>query len=498
MNSEYFFIFEMANNHMGDVSHGLRIIQELKKATEGFDFKFAVKLQYRHLPDFIHPDFRNRTDLKFVKRFSETALSWEDYKRIKDGIVEAGFISMCTPWDEVSVEKIVEHGYDYLKVPSCYLTDWPLAEKIGKTSLPLVISTAGEPFEEIDRVVSFYLHRKKQLSIMHCVGEYPTPISNLQLNQIDLLRQRYKGVPIGYSTHEEPTQLEAIKLAIAKGATLFEKHVGVETDKYKLNAYSANPEQIRLWLGAAKVAREMTGIVGQRYHFSEIEKKTLGDLQRAVFARKVIKATEKIGSLDIFLSIPGTEGQLVANDLSKYVHFRAKRDFAVNEAIRWEDVEFEDHRPGILSIVKEIKQLLSESGTVIPGQLELELSHHYGLQKFREFGSTTITVVNREYCKRVIVMLPGQKHPEQWHNLKDETYHLLHGEIELTLNGSPRSHVKNDVVIIPRKVLHAFVAPKGAVIEEISSAYDQNDSLYTDGTINGNKNRKTYITYWTE
>src|ERR1700685_3409454 len=129
----------MANNHMGDVDHGKRIIRELKEACSGFDFRFAVKLQYRQLPDLIHPDFRGRTDLKFIKRFTETVLSWDDYRRLKDAIVEQGFLSICTPFDENSVDKVIEHGFDYLKVASCSLTDWPLAEKIATTSLPLIL-----------------------------------------------------------------------------------------------------------------------------------------------------------------------------------------------------------------------------------------------------------------------------------------------------------------------------------------------------------------------
>ena len=56
---------------------------------------------------------------------------------------------------------IVEHGYDFMKVPSCYMADWPLLERIAKYDLPIVASTAGEPLEEIDRVVSFFRHRNK-------------------------------------------------------------------------------------------------------------------------------------------------------------------------------------------------------------------------------------------------------------------------------------------------------------------------------------------------
>jgi sialic acid synthase SpsE/mannose-6-phosphate isomerase-like protein (cupin superfamily) len=490
------FIFEMANNHMGDVAHGIRIVQELRTACEGFPFRFAIKLQYRHIPDFIHPDFRERRDLKFVKRFTETALSWENYRLIKDAILEHDFMSICTPWDDLSVDKIVEHGYDCIKVPSCYLTDWPLAEKIAKTDLPIIISTAGEPFEEIDRVVSFYQHRNKKLSILHCVGEYPTAEANLQLNQIELLRQRYSGVEIGYSTHESPDQQAAIMLAVAKGATVFEKHVGVPTDRYPLNAYSATPAQVRDWLCSAQRAIAMGGVTGRRHEFSEVEKKTLSDLRRAVFAKRDIASGEIIRSEDVFLSIPGQFGQIVANDLSKYREFRALRPIVAKAPVLATDVSESDHQKAIYDIIQDVKALMRTSRTIVPSQLELEISHHYGLDQFRRFGSTTITVVNREYCKRVILCLPGQTHPEQWHELKDETYHLLYGEIELTLDGAKRTVHQNEVVVIPRGVKHEFTSREGAVIEEISSAYSQSDSYYTDTSINQNKQRKTLITHW--
>lgn len=363
------FIFEMANNHMGDVAHGIRIIRELYEACRGFPFRFAVKLQYRHIPDFIHPDYRNRFDLKFVKRFSETALSWENYRRLKDAIVEYGFTSICTPWDDVSVDQIAAHGYDFIKVPSCYLTDWPLAEKIASTSLPIILSTAGEPFEEIDRVVSFYKHRNKQLSILHCVGEYPTPAANLQLNQIDLLRKRYPGIEIGYSTHESPDQLEAVMIAIAKGATVFEKHVGCPTEKYAINGYSATPEQVRSWLGAAQRALAMGGEAEHRHEFSAAEKKTLGELHRAVFARRDIEPGEVVRPGDVFLSIPGVAGQLVANDLSKYTEFRATERIPARAAVMRANVAAKDHQKLVLSIVHEVKGLLKASRTVVPSSL---------------------------------------------------------------------------------------------------------------------------------
>jgi hypothetical protein len=68
------FILELANNHMGDLQHGLRIIRDCHEAARPFraEFRVAFKLQYRHLESFIHLDYAGRSDLKYVKRFSET------------------------------------------------------------------------------------------------------------------------------------------------------------------------------------------------------------------------------------------------------------------------------------------------------------------------------------------------------------------------------------------------------------------------------------------
>src|SRR5438309_596367 len=198
------FVFEMANNHMGRVEHGLRIVEAMREASRGFPFSFAIKLQYRDIDSFIHPDYIHRHDLKFVKRFSETRLSWKQFKQLKDAIENAGFISVCTPSDEISVDRIEEHGYKFIKISSCYLTDWPLLERIAKTNKPVIASTAGAGLAEIDRVVSFFRHREKVLSLMHCGGEYPTGAGNLHLGPIRLLKQGYPDVEYGSSTDERP------------------------------------------------------------------------------------------------------------------------------------------------------------------------------------------------------------------------------------------------------------------------------------------------------
>ncbi|NEX21701.1 hypothetical protein G3480_15510 [Thiorhodococcus mannitoliphagus] len=127
------FVFEMANNHEGSVEHGREIIRQFKTSVVGMPFRFAVKLQYRHLDTFIHPAYRDRQDTKYVKRFLDTELNEDQLHQLKDAIAEAGFIPICTPFAEDSVDWIERHGFQILKIASCSLTDWPLLERIGAT-----------------------------------------------------------------------------------------------------------------------------------------------------------------------------------------------------------------------------------------------------------------------------------------------------------------------------------------------------------------------------
>ncbi|MCX7661658.1 MAG: N-acetylneuraminate synthase family protein, partial [Candidatus Omnitrophica bacterium] len=402
------FIFELANNHQGDLNHGLRIIREIYKVCKNFDFNFGFKLQYRNLDTFIHPDFRERTEFKYVKRFLETRLNEEEFKILLEEIKNLGFLAVCTPFDEPSVDLVEKHNFDIIKIGSCSLTDWPLLERIAKTDKPLIISTAGAELEEIDKVVMFFEHREKVFALMHCVAEYPTSSEHLELNQIDLLKKRYPNVTIGYSTHEDPDNFDAIKIAIAKGAEIFEKHVGIRTKKYPLNAYSARPSQIEKWLKSAQEAFKICGIKDKRYTFFEKEKKDLKELKRGVFAKREIKKGEKLKiNENIFLAIPHTEGQILAYDLSKYNEFTVLRDILNKEPILFKDVEVKNLRSRVLEIINKIRLILVESRIVLPNKLEFELSHHYGIENFEKFGAALINCINREYCKKIIILLPG-------------------------------------------------------------------------------------------
>jgi sialic acid synthase SpsE/mannose-6-phosphate isomerase-like protein (cupin superfamily) len=493
---EPLFIFEMANNHMGLPEHGLKIIREFGRISREFPFRFGFKLQYRQLDSFIHPQYKGRTDYKYVKRFSETRLSADEFKMLVDEMKAHGFVTICTPFDQESVDLIEQHDFDIIKIASCSFLDWPLLERIAQAEKPVIASTAGIPFQDIDKVVSFLEHRKKDFALMHCVAQYPTPAAQLQLNQIDLLKARYPEIRIGYSTHEAPDNLDSVKVAVGKGVTLFEKHVGIRENGIGLNDYSSDPEQAHGWLKSAQAAFEMCGVSGKRAEFSSAELSSLRSLQRGLFTKRAFKAGERIPHEAVFAAIPTMDGHVTTNDLSKYAEIFATGDIEADAPLLSSNTSMRNVRDEVYKIVQDVKGLLLKSGVTIPSQVDLEISHHYGIDRFYEFGLTMMTIVNRVYCKKLIVLLPGQKHPTQYHRQKEETFHILYGEADIALNGTSRRLKTGETVTVEREVHHFFGSQTGAIIEEISSTHFSNDSFYLDPAIMRNENRKTLLTYW--
>lgn len=496
---------EMANNHMGDFNHGIRMIDEFAEVAEKYKDKlrFSWKFQFRDIPTFIHPDYQSRMDIKYVKRFSETNLTEQEFLKLKEYAESKGFISMCTAFDENSVDRLNNMNFQMAKVASCSSTDWPLLDKLVTLDIPIIVSTAGTALKDVDSIVSFLQHKGQReyvhddVAIMHCVGEYPTDFKNFQLNQIDLFKNRYKDITIGFSTHEPPEDSQTVQLAVAKGISLFEKHVAVDTKEYPKNEYSATPDNLDKWLSSMIKAYEMCGVENERHVFSDKEISDLRQFRRGVFAKKKIEIGDTLSSDNVFYAWPNQENQMLSTDMSKFYEYIAKTSFDINEPIFSSSINSSDIRSNLWTIVNDIKEFLKVAKVVFPGKADLEISHHYGIDNFYKTGLTMITIVNREYCKKLLITLPNQNHPEQYHNKKEETFHVLYGDVQLKLDSKLRILKKGDVITIEPGVRHEFSSKEGCIIEEISSTHYVDDSYYTDDSIHKNKNRKTFITdFW--
>ena len=94
--------------------------------------------------------------------------------------------------------------------------------------------------------------------------------------------------------------------------------------------------------------------------------------------------------------------------------------------------------------------------------------------------------------------MPNQRHPAHLHKIKEETFQILHGELEITVGGESKVYKPGDIVLVNTGVMHSFSSKTGAIFEEISTKHIVGDSYYEDVNINENKKRKTNFTYWLE
>lgn len=489
------FIFEMANSHQGSVEHGIKIIKAMGRIARKYNIRAAVKLQYRNLDTFIHPEYVKRNDVKHIPRFLGTRLEFEDFRELVDAIHDEDMIAMSTPFDEDSVDWCLDHGIDIIKVASCSALDWPLLTKVAFAKKPVIISTGGKKLSDIDKIYNFFTHKGAEFALLHCIAEYPAPKESLQLDFIERMQKRYPGVTIGYSGHEDPSDNIVPMLAIAKGAEILERHVGYPTDKITLNAYSMNPDQADMWVKSALDAKEMCRCKRDRdKYISQEELDSLNSLMRGVYVRRDIKAGEEILEDDIFYAMPCHEGQMNSGEFVEGLI--ASKDYKVNDGL-YEKRPITDISL-LRSVVHDAKGILFESGIALGTDFEVELSHHYGMKHFRQYGAVIVSVINREYCKKLLIILPGQKHPVHMHKVKEETFQLLYGDLTVVINGQERHMKPGDIQTVLRDDRHSFTSINGAIFEEVSTTHIKNDSYYEDPEIRKLDpiERKTILKNW--
>lgn len=489
-------ILDLANNHNGSVSHGKAIIDSAREALEGIGFPAAIKFQYRDLDSLIHPEYKGNFDFKYIKRFEETRLNDDAYLQLIDHARSTGFLVACTPFDEPSVSKVVKHGFDIMKVASACATDWPLLTEVVNHNMPLVVSTGGLSIQEIDRLAAFLSKRIDNLALMHCVAVYPTPDHHLALNRIDALRERYRGITIGYSTHEDPQNMFAGPLALAKGAHILERHIGLASDGMAVNDYSSQGKELRGWAQRLQEASVMMSAMDDVNFLNPVEQESVRALRRGVYARNELSPGHEISDEDVMFAIPVLSEQVTANSWSKQEKKSVIHPIGSLGKLTVSNVTLSSKDARLREIVERSKLHFESAGILVPNRSSVELSHHYGIEKFDEFGIVMVTVVNRDYCKKVIGVFPGQHHPEHVHKKKEETFICMSGTLIVQLGEEQHTLKPGDILTVEVGVPHSFYSPDGAVFEEISSTHFVDDSFYSDESINNNTERKTKLSVW--
>lgn len=336
---ENLFVLELANNHLGSLQRGLKIIRDHATVIRYNNVKAAIKLQFRDVEKFVHPEYHGNESLRYIKKTEATALTKEEFATLLQEIRVCGCIPMATPFDEASVDLCVYFDLPIIKIASSDANDWPLIEKIAATRRPVIVSTGGVSEKDLDDLVRFFEKRDIPLSINHCVSLYPSEDSELQLDQIDYLRVRYPDHVIGLSTHEYHDWSSSMLISYGKGARTWERHIDIEYEGVAVSSYCSLPEQVDAWCKAFHKAYEMCG--GNRTSrrvISRKESEYLDALVRGVYAKHEILPgyvfTKDSLEKDFYLAVPLKKAQLSCREIMNgekiTVAIQANQELTIN------------------------------------------------------------------------------------------------------------------------------------------------------------------------
>ena len=317
---ENLFVLELANNHWGRLERGLKIIRDHGSVVRFNNVKAAIKLQFRDVDAFIHPDFKGTSEQRYIKKTEDTKLTRDEFARMVEEIKQVSCIPMVTPFDEASVDLCVEFDMPIIKIASSDMNDWVLIEKIASTRRPVIASTGGASEKDLDDLVRFFEKRDIPLSINHCVSLYPSEDGELELDQIDYLKKRYPNLVVGLSTHEYHDWHSSMLISYGKGARTWERHIDIDYEGVPVSSYCSLPHQCDAWFKAFQKSREMCGGRSQsRRVISKKETQYLDALVRGVYAKRNLEPgyvfSKDDFDKDFYLAIPLRKGQLSCREI---------------------------------------------------------------------------------------------------------------------------------------------------------------------------------------
>jgi len=217
---------------------------------------------------------------------------------------------------------------DKLKVASRDLTNLPLLEVLAETKRPIILSTGMGGKKEIDDALDIITKYHSDISILHCLSQYPSEYKNINLNTILYLQKNYSDYIIGYSDHSIGISIPIA--AVAMGAKILEKHITLNRKmKGSDQKGSLGPDGIyRL----VRDIRNLDKAMGkEEILISDSVKTAQFKLERSIASKRFIKVGEIISEKDIQMLSPGDGYK--ASEIGMVIGMRAKEDIEINKII---------------------------------------------------------------------------------------------------------------------------------------------------------------------
>lgn len=293
-----FLIAEISANHNGKLSNALKLIKEAK--INGAD---AVKIQ-TYTPSTMtikskQKEFQIKEgiwkgyDLWSLYNNAKTPYEW--HKKLFSYAKKLKILLFSTPFDESAVDFLEKLNCPIYKVASFEMNDLSLIKKIAQTKKPIIISTGMASLKEINE--AYKTAKKfgsKDITILYCVSNYPSKIEDFNLNNIRILKKKFK-CRIGLSDHSKDNMVASI--SVAMGAEVIEKHIALKNQKKGLDLdFSIKGKEIKNFKLDLIKAYKLKG--KQIFYRSKNEKKNKL-LRRSIYALNNIKKGEKFTTTNI-------------------------------------------------------------------------------------------------------------------------------------------------------------------------------------------------------
>jgi sialic acid synthase len=314
-NNGVYIIGEIGQNHNGSVDIAKLIVdvaaRKVKDDLFGLDLKpmDAVKLTKRDLKEELSASQMAapyNSPHSFGKTYGEhrafLELSdeqhFEIYKHAKSLGLE--FVETLCAIGCLTLLKLFTP--DKLKVASRDLTNLPLLNALAETKIPIILSTGMAGKKELDDALDIITKHHSNISILHCVSQYPTHPQNTNLKSITYLLKNYSQYVIGYSDHT--IGISAPVAAVAMGAKIIEKHITLDRKmKGTDQAGSLGIDGIYRMVRDIRILEMSLG--KEELFIDESVKSAKVKLERSIATNRAMKAGEIITEKDIHLLSPG-------------------------------------------------------------------------------------------------------------------------------------------------------------------------------------------------
>ena len=325
-----FLVAEIGFNHNGDVELAKRMIESA--TINGAD---AVKLQTFVAREMISntlladdPDHPGN-EIPFYEFFQRYELSREDYKVLIAYARTLHIPLFSTPFDDSSLDMLVELEMPALKIASPDLIYTPFLEKVAETGLPVVLSTGMGSVDEISEALHA-LRKANSVILLHCVSNYPSRYEEMNLGCLDGLRSRFE-LPVGLSDHTLDN-LSAV-VAASLGAVLIEKHFTLDRNLPGVDqSISMQPEDLRQLKSELLNVTKILGEGKKEIQESEIPVRL--SARRSLVARIDIPAGTPLEPSMLACKRPGTG--IPPNELDRVLGKSPKVAIAAEQVITWE------------------------------------------------------------------------------------------------------------------------------------------------------------------